>query len=128
MSAPAPSNKDGQQVLKYAFDDATGRLRTDAVISPDGHDLEIHYQDDSIAIGDPTTDTIMTVNPDGSTNVRMSNTLITEPFDYISVGYPSSTVETYTYKMGGAGGSLIGVVTVSYVDATKNQLLSVAKS
>jgi len=54
MSAPPPSNKDHGQVLQYAFDDASGRIRTDAVISPDGHDLEISHLDDSIAIGTAT--------------------------------------------------------------------------
>lgn len=66
---PGMSPKDGNQVLRAVMDDTNNRLRVDAVISPDGHDLEIHYADDSIAIGDPTTDTIMTVNPDGSLNV-----------------------------------------------------------
>ncbi len=54
MSAPPPSQKDAQQVLKYAFDDAKGKLRVDAVISPSGTDLEIHHEDDSIAIGTST--------------------------------------------------------------------------
>lgn len=125
---PGMSPKDGNQVLRAVMDDANNRLRVDAVISPDGHDLEIHYQDDSIAIGDPASDNILSINSDGSTNVRMQNALITEPFDFIGVAYPSTTVETYTYKLGGAGGALVGVVTVSYVDATKNQLLTVQKS
>src|ERR1019366_3417455 len=54
MSAPPPSQKDGQQVLRYAFDDANGQLRVNATISPDGTDLEIHHEDDSIAIGTST--------------------------------------------------------------------------
>lgn len=63
---PGMSQKDGNQVLRAVMDDDTNRLRVDAVISPDGHDLEIHYQDDSIAIGDPASDNILAINPDGS--------------------------------------------------------------
>ncbi len=73
MATPPASLKDAQQVLRYAFDDTNGRLRVDAVITPDGHDLEIHYADDSIAIGDPTTQTLLHVNPDGSLNVNLNS-------------------------------------------------------
>ncbi len=33
MSAPPPSQKDAQQVLRYAFDDVNGRIRVDATIA-----------------------------------------------------------------------------------------------
>ncbi len=76
MSAPPPSQKDGQQVLKYAFDDVSGKLRVDAVISPDGHDLEIHHEDDSIAIGTPTDlFTSTTIGPDIGLDVNVINSI-----------------------------------------------------
>lgn len=56
------------------------------------------------------------------------NSFITATYDYISVAYPSSVSETYTYKLGGSGGTTQGTITVTYVDSTKAQLLSVAKS
>jgi hypothetical protein len=63
-----------------------------------------------------------------SLNVNMSGTLIQENFDYIGVTYPSGTQEVYTYKAGGSGGTTVGIVTIDYVDATKAQILSVARS
>lgn len=128
MSAPAPSHKDGQQVLKYAFDDATGRLRTDATLSPGGADLEIHYVDDSIAIGDPASDNILGINADGSVNVITENTLVNKPFDYLSAAYPNAITEVYTYKLGGPSGTLQATVTVTYTDSTKNFVSSVYKT
>jgi hypothetical protein len=69
MSAPPPSHKDAPQVLRYAFDDATGRLRVDAVavLGPGG----ISAADgDNVAISDGT-DTLL-VNPDGSINTSIA--------------------------------------------------------
>jgi hypothetical protein len=128
MSAPAPSRKDGQQVLQYAFDDATGKLRVDAVISPSGHDLQIDYTDDSIAIGDPASNNLLAINSDGSVNVNSNNVLVNKPFDYLAAAYPSPTTEVYTYRLGGAGGTLQATVTVTYTDASKANLLSVVKT
>lgn len=56
MSAPPPSKLDAQQVLKHAFDDVNGRLRTDATISGDVvvSDINITHVDDSIRLGDGT--------------------------------------------------------------------------
>lgn len=53
--------------------------------------------------------------------------LVTEPFDYISAAYPDSVTEVYTYKLGGAAGAPVAVVTVVYVDSTKEELVSVTK-
>jgi len=62
-------------------------------------------------------------------SINISNALITGPFDYICVTYPDTSTEVYTYKLGGASGTLVGTVTVLYSDAiTKNILLSVTKS
>lgn len=72
---PGMSPKDGMQVLRAVMDDTNNRLRVDAVVSPDGHDLEIHYTDDSIAIGDPASDNILAINPDGSINVAGTSTI-----------------------------------------------------
>lgn len=71
---PGLSQKDADQVLRAVMDDDTNRLRVDAVISPSGHDLEIHYQDDSIAIGDPASDNILAIQSDGSIKVDIQDT------------------------------------------------------
>lgn len=107
MSAPNPTQKDGLQVLKYAFEDDTGRIRVDAVISPDGHDLEIHYQDDSIAIGDPASDNILAINSDGSINVQAtiapasSGATVNQYNEVTGIAMGgSATVFTYTVPVG----------------------------
>mgnify|MGYP003475670497 CR=1 FL=1 len=47
-------------------------------------------------------------------------------FDYYEVAYPNATQEVYTYKRGGASGSVAGTVTINYVDATKANVLNAA--
>jgi hypothetical protein len=46
-------------------------------------------------------------------------------YDTIEAAYPSSTTETYTYKL---DGETIATITVSYSDSTKTVLTSVVKS
>lgn len=146
---------DAAQVIKQAYDEPNKRIRVDASVTASIGDVTIRDSDgdelnvnpdgtidvnivnpidinidaaggDNIAISDGTN--TMSITPEGSAKTIMSNTLITSPFDYVGAGYPSSTVEVYTYKVGGATGSIVGVVTVSYVDATKELILSVAKA
>lgn len=54
--------------------------------------------------------------------------LVTAAFDAITVAYPSSTQEVYSYRTGGTGGTVVATLTLNYVDSTKAQLASVAKS
>lgn len=122
---PGMSQKDGNQVLRAVMDDVNNRLRVDAVISPDGHDLEIHYLDDSIAIGDPASDNILAINSDGSIKTVQMFTL---PYDAITVTYPSTTQEVYQSRVGGTSGVVQQTVTVNYTDITKNFLLNVART
>lgn len=122
---PGLSPKDSNQVLRAVMDDDTNRLRVDAVISPDGHDLEIHYQDDSIAIGDPASDNILAINVDGSIKTVQ---LFTLPFDAITVTYPSATQEIYKTRVGGIGGAVQQTATINYTDLTKNFILNVART
>lgn len=122
---PGMSPKDGNQVLRAVMDDTNNRLRVDAVISPDGHDLEIHYQDDSIAIGDPASDNILAINDDGSLKTVQ---LFTLPFDAITATYPSTTQEIYQSRIGGISGAVQQTLTINYTDATKVLLLNVART
>ena len=49
-------------------------------------------------------------------------------YDYVGVGYPTSTSETFTFKTGGSSGTTVATVTLVYTDATKADLSSVTKT
>lgn len=68
MSAPTPSQLDGNQVLQGAFDDATGKLRVDATVSAVIGDVKITDND-----GDD-----LQINPDGSLNVSLTGSTAIE--------------------------------------------------
>lgn len=59
------------------------------------------------------------VDADGIMQTVSLGKLVIRPFDYIDPTYPSPTQEVYTYKLGGAGGTITTIVTVNYTDATK---------
>lgn len=70
---------DPGQVLKQAFDDASGSLKTSVI----------------------------------------SGTLVTDPFDYteltyVAAGNGAGQIETVTYKSGGASGTVVAVLTLTY--------------
>lgn len=48
--------------------------------------------------------------------------------DYIAATYPDAVTEVFTYKDGGASGTVVAVVTVVYTSSTKNDLSSVTKT
>jgi hypothetical protein len=54
--------------------------------------------------------------------------LFTLPYDSIAAAYPSSTVETYQSYLGGLSGTPVQLITVTYVDATKNVMQSVVRT
>lgn len=45
--------------------------------------------------------------------------------DAISTSYPDLVTEIYQYRQGGLSGTILKTVTIIYVDATKENLLSV---
>lgn len=49
-------------------------------------------------------------------------------YDYIDVQQTSSTVDTYVFKIGGSGGTTVKTVVLTYTDATKDNLDTVAYS
>ncbi len=67
----------------------------------------------------------LSVNTDGS---LIAPGFSLPSYDYIGVTYPTTSSEAYAYKRGGAGGTLIATLTVTYTDATKEVLSSVTKS
>lgn len=59
------------------------------------------------------------------TGMQPSNSIYTISYDSVYVTYPTSTTEVYTSKNGGA---VQEVVTVTYSDSTKLQLVSIVRS
>lgn len=77
MSAPDPSNLDFPQVLRGAFDETNGRLRTDAIatISNVSIAVDMDPSEDGVYIADKNTGNKLVVNADGSINVVVATGL-----------------------------------------------------
>ncbi len=75
MAAPNPSRLDAGQGLQGAFDEATGRLRTDSVATIQNADIDVALDaaEDSVSIGDSDGHEL-DINSDGSINVVLSTT------------------------------------------------------
>lgn len=58
----------------------------------------------------------------------LSQGIYTLPFDYVGAAYPNATTEVYTTRVGGASGSIQEVVTVTYSDSSKENLVSIGRS
>jgi hypothetical protein len=56
---------------------------------------------------------------------RLSGSLVPKKFDYIALTVAALS-DTYVYKTGGAGGTTQKTVTVTFTDATKNTISTVA--
>jgi hypothetical protein len=76
-----------------------------------------------------------TTTQDGKTRLAVDaevtvNTvqLFTKAYDSISAAYPDATHEVYKTFVGGLGGTLQETITVTYVDSSKNELVSVVRS
>lgn len=125
MPAPAPSKLDFEQILPHAFDDASGKLRVDAEITANisgSQEVIINAVDDNIAIRGTVSGNELEPNVDGSLNTFIQNQLITAKWDSVSVAYPTTLQEIYTYKFGGLSGSTVAVVTINYIDETKTTI------
>lgn len=72
MSAPKPTLLDAGQVLQGAFDETTGRLRTDAeatIVNAD-IDVQLDPDKDGVYIGDKLTGDAARVDTDGNLSVK----------------------------------------------------------
>ncbi len=79
MSAPPPTQKDADQVLRYSFDDAEGRIRVDAEITAVVTDLEIRAASgDNIAITNQDGSNPLVINNDGSINTVIDGAVAVE--------------------------------------------------
>jgi hypothetical protein len=60
--------------------------------------------------------------------VKSLNSLVTEKYNYISVAYPTTVQEVYTFKSGGSGGTTVATVTVNYTTSSKEFVSNVSKT
>ena len=63
-----------------------------------------------------------------SLNTLGGNGFQIDPYDYLSVDYPDTVTEIYTYKTGGSGGTTVATLTTVYTSASKEVLSSVTKT
>lgn len=105
--------KTNDDIIRIQADDA-GNLKTNTKLSDEN--------------GDP-------INSDNPLPVSKFNSLVTEPFDYVALTYIESAtgetangeneIETATYKNGGASGTTVAVITLTY--NSNNKIESVTK-
>lgn len=85
-----------QQILQNVHDPVKERLRVDSEVTATigTVEVDIDYQDDSIAIGDPDNGNILSINSDGSLNVALSTTSVLTEVYYNEVTSVASNVLT----------------------------------
>ena len=49
-------------------------------------------------------------------------------YDFIDIQQTSATIETFVFKTGGSGGTIVTTITIVYTDATKNDLDTVTRT
>lgn len=74
----------------------------------------------TLAAIDPTTHRLL-VTATGTVSIAGLLTPNTD-FDYIDIQQTSATVETYVYKQGGASGSIVQTIVVTYTASDKANL------
>ena len=63
----------------------------------------------------------------GTVNVDVTNGFGIGPYDYLDLVQATLT-DTYTFKLGGAGGATVAVLTITYTDAGKGTISTVVKT
>lgn len=120
---------DANQVLSSAYDDSIGRLKVESTATIVGGSLDVVISDidDSIKIGDGTGSRFIDPNTDGSVKTVQ---LLSKPFDSITRDDPdpSTTVEIYRSRVGGASGTVQEVLTITYRTASKADLVSIVRT
>lgn len=59
--------------------------------------------------------------------VIVSNGLYIANYDYMEINYSGETTNVYTFKTGGASGTTVATLTLTYSDAEKTTLVSLLK-
>lgn len=62
-----------------------------------------------------------------NTTLAVTNGLSLPAYDYVSLAV-AATTDTYTFKTGGAGGTTVATVTITYTDSTKAVISTVVKT
>jgi hypothetical protein len=78
-----------------------------------------------VGAGSATASTIRTA--DAVAYERLAGSFIPAAFDYVGATY-DTTSDTWTYKTGGASGTTVRTVLVTYTDSSKSYISSVAAS
>lgn len=89
--------------------------------------LKDGYQQ-SIRDGDTSEEKKIAVTLEGASPGFFGSLLQGVDFNYIGATYPSSTQESYTYRDGGAAGTIVAVIDVTYTNSSKSDLLTVFRS
>ena len=58
----------------------------------------------------------------------VSNSLVPDCYDYISLSYTDSNLTTVVFKIGGASGTTVSTLTLAYTGTTVSNLVSVTKT
>lgn len=69
--------------------------------------------------GGGSSATVVGIGPVGQNQIAYDTIIYTDT---------SATVDTYTYKTGGVGGTTTATVTITYTDSTKTVLVSVVRT
>jgi hypothetical protein len=77
-------------------------------------------EDQMIAVG--------ILDKDGRLISPFAGGLISQYYDFVSVSYPDSITEVYTFKKGGSSGEVIATITVVYTDSSKLKISTVSKT
>lgn len=102
MSAPNPTNLDFPQVLRGAFDETTGRLRTDSIatIANVSIAVDLDPSNDGVYVADKDSGNKLKVNTDGSINVVVQNN-----------GSPQVDKNIFNEQLAVASGATVNLVT-----------------
>lgn len=61
-------------------------------------------------------------------HVIVDNGLVFATYDYIAPDFSGSTTDVYTFKSGGAAGTTVATLTITYTSSTKAVIASIAKT
>lgn len=139
------STLDANQVLKAVYNAASNSLNTTpGTPQSTATDVIISHLDDSIRIGDGTNLVDVTASKELKTSdatvasrlgtlidsgapIMQLNSLVPRAWDFIAYT-ATSTTDIYIYKSGGSAGTVVATITVTWTDATKTTLSTVART
>lgn len=122
MPAPLPSRLDANQVLQGAYDEATGRLRTDSTSNIVNADIDVSLDatEDNVAISDPNGN-FLNVNTDGSINVVLGSGLVTASY-YAEITGIVAGITTLVSSYTATAGNLLQKVAYSGTNIAEYEL------